>query len=73
MEDAARLIETNLVLLGATAIEDKLQDKVGVCLGWAPQPSRINCRTRWGLSGKLRPVGEKESVCEIIVTDSRAL
>ena len=28
MEDAARLIETNLVLLGATAIEDKLQDKV---------------------------------------------
>ena len=29
VEDAARLIETNLVLLGATAIEDKLQDKVG--------------------------------------------
>ncbi|XP_043233403.1 probable phospholipid-transporting ATPase IA isoform X3 [Amphibalanus amphitrite] len=28
VEDAARLIETNLVLLGATAIEDKLQDKV---------------------------------------------
>ncbi|XP_037069797.1 probable phospholipid-transporting ATPase IA isoform X3 [Pollicipes pollicipes] len=28
IEDAARLIETNLVLLGATAIEDKLQDQV---------------------------------------------
>ena len=28
MEDAADLIETNLILLGATAIEDKLQDKV---------------------------------------------
>jgi len=29
LSDAANLIETNLVLLGATAIEDKLQD--GVC------------------------------------------
>ncbi|XP_075212548.1 ATPase phospholipid transporting 8A1 isoform X3 [Lycorma delicatula] len=28
MEDAANLIETNLVLLGATAVEDKLQDQV---------------------------------------------
>lgn len=29
MEDAANLIETNLLLLGATAVEDKLQDQVG--------------------------------------------
>ena len=28
LSDAANLIETNLVLLGATAIEDKLQDGV---------------------------------------------
>ena len=28
LEDAANLIENNLVLLGATAIEDKLQDQV---------------------------------------------
>ncbi|KAG5679223.1 hypothetical protein PVAND_008805 [Polypedilum vanderplanki] len=28
VEDAASLIETNLILLGATAIEDKLQDEV---------------------------------------------
>jgi hypothetical protein len=37
LEDAANLIENNLILLGATAIEDKLQDQVsylkyqGVC------------------------------------------
>lgn len=30
LADAANLIETNLVLLGATAIEDKLQDEVNV-------------------------------------------
>lgn len=28
LEDAANLIEINLTLLGATAIEDKLQDQV---------------------------------------------
>jgi len=28
LEDAANLIENNLILLGATAIEDKLQDQV---------------------------------------------
>lgn len=28
LEDAAQLIENNLTLLGATAIEDKLQDEV---------------------------------------------
>lgn len=32
LSDAANLIENNLVLLGATAIEDKLQDKVGFFL-----------------------------------------
>lgn len=31
LEDAANLIESNLLLLGATAIEDKLQDQVS-CL-----------------------------------------
>jgi phospholipid-transporting ATPase len=30
LADAANLIENNLVLLGATAIEDKLQDEVNV-------------------------------------------
>lgn len=30
LSDAANLIENNLVLLGATAIEDKLQDGVGL-------------------------------------------
>lgn len=28
LEDAANLIENNLILLGATAVEDKLQDQV---------------------------------------------
>jgi hypothetical protein len=28
MDDAANLIENNLILLGATAIEDRLQDQV---------------------------------------------
>lgn len=32
LADAANLIENNLVLLGATAIEDKLQDEVNVLL-----------------------------------------
>ena len=32
MEDIQELIEVNLVLVGATAIEDKLQDKVGYFL-----------------------------------------
>jgi hypothetical protein len=31
LEDAANLIENNLILLGATAVEDKLQDQVS-CL-----------------------------------------
>lgn len=30
LEDAAQLIENNLTLLGATAIEDKLQDEVRI-------------------------------------------
>jgi phospholipid-transporting ATPase len=30
LADAANLIENNLVLLGATAIEDKLQDQVNL-------------------------------------------
>jgi phospholipid-transporting ATPase len=29
LEEASNLIETNLILVGSTAIEDKLQDKVG--------------------------------------------
>jgi phospholipid-transporting ATPase len=31
LEEASNLIETNLRLVGATAIEDKLQDKVSYC------------------------------------------
>lgn len=32
LADAANLIENNLVLLGATAIEDKLQDQVKISI-----------------------------------------
>lgn len=34
LSDAANLIENNLVLLGATAIEDKLQHGVGFVLNF---------------------------------------
>lgn len=30
IDDAAKLIEKNLILLGATAVEDKLQDQVSL-------------------------------------------
>ena len=36
LSDAANLIENNLVLLGATAIEDKLQNGVSILLKWSP-------------------------------------
>lgn len=41
LSDAANLIENNLVLLGATAIEDKLQDQV------SRAKRRWNCPLKW--------------------------
>ena len=50
IEAVATLIETNITLIGATAIEDKLQDKVGHLMG-------ANCVTAEGVYIVLDAIG----------------
>lgn len=60
LSDAANLIENNLVLLGATAIEDKLQDQVSHQLDFSP--------SRWNKSQEKKYVKTK-----LISLDSRRI